>query len=320
MSKYLIAADNHFCTTSSVITKRGGKYSTRLENQIKSLEWVNSFGLPVIHLGDFFDKEVLTAEEISCLKEVKQKVDFSNWIFLQGNHGYSGGFDVLDVFDNQIISEPTEVPLDASHKCLFLPFKSKQEDIKEDYDIIFSHIGIEGIPFGAKGFDFEFIKSRCKMFLNGHLHNKTPLDHDKKHNYWNVGSLTAQNFSDECQYAEKGAWILDMSDLSLEFIENPYAFNFYKMNATDARIYEINPKLLPNACISVTCEEKDEAEFREKFKEAYYLRMNVQRSREISKAEEFRLTVDYLKRFKESYIKKNGESSIILDELAEVMR
>ena len=318
--KYLIVADNHFCTTSSVITKRGERYSTRLENQIKSLEWVNSFGLPVIHLGDFFDKEVLTAEEISCLKEIKSKVDFSNWIFLQGNHGYSGGFDVLDIFDNQIISTPTELPLDASHRCLFLPFKSKQEDIKENYDIIFSHIGIEGIPFGAKGFDFEFIKSHCKMFLNGHLHNKTPLDHDKEHKYWNVGRLTAQNFSDECQYAEKGAWILDMPEMSLEFVQNPYAFNFYKMSETDARIYEIAPELLKNACISVTCAEKDEATFREKFKNAYYLRMNVQRKREQTEVKEFRPVVDYLERFKESYIKKNGESSIILDELAEVMR
>lgn len=317
--KYLIIADNHFCTTSSVITKRGEKYSTRLENQIKSLEWVNNFKLPVIHLGDFFDKDILTAEEISCLKEIKSKVDFSNWIFLQGNHGYSGGFDVLDVFDNQIISKPTEVPLDASHRCLFLPFKSKQEDIKENYDIIFSHIGIEGIPFGAKGFDFEHIKSHCKMLLNGHLHNKTPLDYDKEHRYWNIGSLTAQNFSDGCQYAEKGAWILDMSDLSLEFVQNPYAFNFYKMSETDARLYGIDPELMHNACISVSCTENDEASFRERFKDAYFLRLNVQRDRKLE-AKSYEPTVDYLEKFRKSYIEKNGESAIILNELDEVTR
>lgn len=318
--KYLIIADNHFCTTSSVLLKRGERYSTRLENQIKSLEWANSFGLPIIHLGDFFDKEVLNAEEISCLKEVKSKIDFSNWIFLQGNHGYSGGFDVMGIFDNQIITEPSEIPLDATHRCLFLPFKSKPEDIKDSYDIIFGHLGIEGIPFGAKGFDFELIKSHCKMFLNGHLHNKTPLDHDKEHKYWNVGSLTAQNFSDECQYAEKGAWILDMSDLSLEFIQNPYAFNFYKMSSTDARVYEIDPGLLSNACISITCTEKDEAQFREKFRDAYYLRLNVQRDRKVEERKEFQPTVDYLEKFRKSYIEKNGESAIILDELSEVTR
>lgn len=318
--KYLIISDNHFCTTSSVITKRGEKYSTRLENQMKSLEWVNSFNLPVIHLGDFFDKEVLNAEEISCLKEIKEKVDFSNWIFLQGNHGYAGGFDVMGIFENQIITKPEEIPLDASHKCLFLPFKSKQEDIKENYDIIFGHLGIEGIPFGAKGFDFNLIKSHCNMFLNGHLHNKRPLDTDKIHRYWNVGSLTAQNFSDECQYAEKGAWILDMSDLSLEFIQNPYAFNFYKMSETDARIYEIDNQLIKNACISISCTEVNENIFREKFKDAYYLRLNVQRNHKEKEKVDFQPTVDYLENFRKSYVEKNGESALILDELSEVTR
>ena len=226
----------------------------------------------------------------------------------------------MGVFENQIITEPQEVILDASSKCLFLPFKAKPADIKENYDIIFGHLGIEGVPFGAKGFDFNFIKSHCKMFLNGHLHNKTPLDNDKIHKYWNVGSLTAQNFSDECQYAEKGAWILDTRDLSLEFVQNPYAFNFYKMSEKDAREYSIDSKLLPNACISVTCSEEDEAIFREKFKNAYYFRMNVQRKRKESEVKEFQPTVDYLERFRKSYIEKNGESAIILDELNEVTR
>ena len=92
------------------------------------------------------------------------------------------------------------------------------------------------------------------------------------------------------------------------------------MSSTDARVYEIAPGLLPNACISVTCTENDEAQFREKFKDAYYLRMNVQRKRVESEVKEFHPTVDYLERFRKSYIEKNGESAVILDELNEVTR
>lgn len=317
---YLVVADNHFCTTSSVITKRGEKYSTRLENQIKSLEWVDSFHLPVIHLGDFFDKEVLTAEEITCLKEIREKVDFSHWTFLQGNHGFSGGFDVMGVFPNQVITKPEDVVLDNNTRCLFLPFRSKPGDIDGNYDIIFGHIGIEGIPFGAKGFDPSLIMKHCKAFLNGHLHNRYSLDQKKGSTYWNIGSLTAQNFSDECQGAEKGAWILNTDPFEITFIENPHAFNFYKMSEKEAETYQINSVFMKNACISATCSEEKEKNLREKFKDAYYLRLNVQGKKAEKTEKEFKPTVDYLEKFRKSYIEKNGESAIILEELGEVTR
>lgn len=150
--KFLICSDNHFTRTSSVITKQGEKFSTRLENQKESIKWAASFGLPVIHLGDYFDKDVLCAEEISCLKELKGEVDFSNWTFLQGNHGYSGGFDVMGIFENQVITKPQKTML-GDLSVLWLPFNATEavfEEFNERYDIIFGHIGIEGIPLAQK--------------------------------------------------------------------------------------------------------------------------------------------------------------------------
>lgn len=308
--KYLLITDNHFCETSSVQTKRGRVFSSRLENQKSSLMWAALFGLPVIHLGDFFNRDVLNAEEISCLKEIKETIDFSNWIFLQGNHGYSGGFDVMGVFEQNVISVPTKMNL-GGRKCLFLPFKSTTDDIDDDYDIIFGHIGIEGVPFGAKGFLPKDIQEHCKLFLNGHLHNKLNF----AEGCWNIGSLTAQNFSDECQGAEKGAWILDTDTLEITFYENPYAFNFYKMTAKEALEY---PVRLSTSCISVTCDESNVDEIRQRLKGAYYLRLNVQRKKTKVERVETRSSVDYLEKFRQSYIKKNGESAVILDELQEV--
>lgn len=317
MAKILICSDNHFTRASSVITKAGEKFSTRLENQIESLRWVAEFGYPVIHLGDFFDKDVLNAEEISCLKELKKEVDFTNWTFLQGNHGYAGGYDVMGIFENQVITKPEKRML-GKNTVLWLPFNST-EDVFDafgpEYDIIFGHIGVEGIPFGAKGFNPDNIASRCKLFLNGHLHNKVEF----RPNCWNIGSLTAQNFSDNCTNNEKGVWILDTETLSLEFIVNPYAYNFYKMDSKLAMKY-IVPNM-KNSCFSVSCTEDEVDALRERFKNAYYLRLNIQRKKETDDSERVTVkAVDYLEKFRESFIQKQGDSPLILEELSEVCR
>ena len=41
MARILLFTDNHFSQYSSIIISRGDKFSTRLENQIQSLNWVN---------------------------------------------------------------------------------------------------------------------------------------------------------------------------------------------------------------------------------------------------------------------------------------
>lgn len=313
--KIAICADNHFAEKSSVIYGPGEVFSDRLENQLKSFEFVAKFGYPVIQLGDVFDRSIITAEEASCLHVLKQRVDFSNWTFLQGNHGWSGGFDVMGVFENQVISKPTEATL-GKLKVLFLPFNAKPEDIKEYYDVIFGHIGIEGIPFGAKGFDPDFIKSHCKLFLNGHLHNKNEF----RQNCWNVGSLTGLNFSDECTNNEKGLWILDDETGEIEFIENPYAFNFYKFDEKTAESYQI--KHMKTACVSVHCSEDRADFFREKFKDAYYLRLNIKNKITIKELSEVinPVSIDYMQKFRDKYLEKYGESSVVLEELAEVAK
>ena len=39
-NRILIYTDNHFCATSSIVRGRGNKYTLRLENQIKTMEWL----------------------------------------------------------------------------------------------------------------------------------------------------------------------------------------------------------------------------------------------------------------------------------------
>lgn len=316
MVEYLVVSDNHFVSTSSVITKRGEEYSSRLENQIKSLVWVDSFNLPVLHLGDFFEKDVLTAEEISCLKLCKEKVDFSRWTFLQGNHGFAGGFDVMNIFNKQVISEPTTWSLDGENgfKIRFLPFRSKEEDLDQKYDLVLGHIGVEGIPYGARGFSPGLIQSRSNLFLNGHLHNRSEF----LPNCHNIGSLTAQNFSDECSGAEKGAWKLRIADGKAEvtFIRNPHAFNFYKLRYAD--ISKVDIPNIETSCMSVVCTEEQQEEVRNRYKGAYYLRVNIQRNHKKEALREIVISVDYIDKFKKSFVEKYGDQGYVLEELAEL--
>ena len=74
--KVCICGDVHWCTYSSILRKRGTRYSLRLENLIDSVNWVidtaaSNGCTDLFFLGDFFDASVLTAEEISALSELK---------------------------------------------------------------------------------------------------------------------------------------------------------------------------------------------------------------------------------------------------------
>ena len=76
MSKICIWGDNHWSQYSSILRKRGDKYSVRLENSISSLNWVENLATSqgcsfVVCTGDFFDAAVLKAEELTALEDIK---------------------------------------------------------------------------------------------------------------------------------------------------------------------------------------------------------------------------------------------------------
>ena len=70
--KLLVIGDVHWSTYSSIVRGRGPHFSTRLENLIASMQFVEHIADKYkvdeeIFLGDFFDKPDLNAEEISAL-------------------------------------------------------------------------------------------------------------------------------------------------------------------------------------------------------------------------------------------------------------
>jgi DNA repair exonuclease SbcCD nuclease subunit len=318
--KFIFITDNHYCINSSVVTgRKSERYSDRIENQLKSIEWVHSLGYPVVHGGDFFNNSIITSEEQSSLNLIKNLI--KDWVFLRGNHESSGEFDLLGALGDRVIRVPTEAMV-GKMKTLFLPFNSKEDDIKGHYDLIIGHVGLEGIPYGAKGLDFGVIDKSCDFFLNGHLHNRVELSTNK----WNTGSLTAQNFSDNCLEYRKGVVLVDTINRTLEFIENPYAFNFFKFTWSEYlkkyRDSEVGEAIRRNtSCLSVSCKygEKIKINNSGDFDNVYYLRVSEESQIERIAISKPPVELDHLSRFRNYFLSKVGESELVLQELSEVL-
>ena len=193
--KVCFYTDPHWCQDSSIIRRRGKKYSCRLENLIESLNWVESLAFSqgcsaVICGGDFFDSSHLNSEEISALKEI-QWAPISH-TFLTGNHETnvkSLQFSTSDLFNlcnNSVtISEPSSYMVEGTNTELcFLPYilDSSNKTISEllgsrkgKNRIIISHNDLKDVQYGSflstEGFTITDIEENCDLFVNGHIHH-----------------------------------------------------------------------------------------------------------------------------------------------------
>lgn len=271
-----LAADIHWSEFSSVIRTwtTGDKYSTRLKHCLDSVNWFEKLAkewncTEEIYLGDFFDKPVLNAAEISALKDIEWN-DLPK-SFLVGNHEADtrgldqnsiNAFALLKGFD--IIDKPTLKIIEGVN-FLFIPYY-EEENLKtlEQYwrevqwdttgpRIVLSHNSIKGISFGKVpslvGVDLEDIKQNCNLFINGHLHNGLKICD----NGFNLGNLTGQNFSEDASKYNHRACILDTETGEVTFVENPHAFNFYQIEVTTENTFQLLKELKNNAIVSFKC-------------------------------------------------------------------
>lgn len=272
-----IVGDVHWCTNSSIVRSRGQKYSTRLENLIQSINWAEQLFQDencdtIIYLGDFFDRSDLNAEEISALQELKFIDRFH--IFLLGNHEiYNNIFTSLSALQSHdkfwLINKPTSLPVaHGSRHIYLLPYiKNEYRSLKEYFpnidkeSIVFSHNDIKGFQYGMYksdvGIDIEDIKSNCKFFFNGHLHNTSKITD----NAFNVGNLTGQNFSENAQLYPHGVVIYDTDTEEMIYKENPYAMNFYSLHDI---LYLDDIK--NNAVITISCDKDRYEQVKDKIK------------------------------------------------------
>ena len=252
--RYFIYTDLHWSSYSSIVRSRGEKYSTRLENLIKTMNWIEVEAVTkgcdaIVCLGDFFDKSELNSEEVTALQEVAWS-EIPHW-FIVGNHEMGRGnlehssSHLFNLLPNATVIDEVKFFNTNDTTIVSIPYilESNRKPLKEylgnyplkENVIILSHNDIAGIQMGqfvsTTGFSIEEIEENCNLFLNGHLHNGTEIGNK----IINVGNITGQNFSEDAYKYQHKAIILDTNDKSIVEIINPHAMNFYKLDLTDLR-------------------------------------------------------------------------------------
>ena len=353
--KLCVYSDPHWCTYSSIIRSRGERFSKRLENLIKSINWVEDLAkshncTSVFCLGDFFDKSELTAEELTALQSIAWS-DLSH-NFLVGNHEMlmnSLEYSSAHIFNLKtkahIYTEPKKFEFIDFELCI-LPFipESDRKTIIEYFGkkpnnkkrLIFSHNDLAGVNLGRyiseTGFSLNDIDENCDLFINGHLHNSSWVSEKA----FNLGNLTGQNFSEDAFKYEHLAIIIDTETLHIDYYENPYAFNFYKIDYTNADIDIINEtdfKMKNNAVLTIKCTEEDSTYIRARYvpgceRQGFphnclvsECRLVIQPTIDKTQNKEIELnTIDHIKQFTDYCIATFGDTETLRDELREVVK
>lgn len=354
MSKLLICGDVHWSTYSSIIRRRGNKYSKRLENLINSVNWVEEmaeqYGCEkVIYAGDFFDRSDMNAEELTALQEIIWAP--VNHIMLIGNHeGLTNDLSlssshVFKLIPNVKVIDKPELDSGFGYRLLYLPYileKDRKQSVAQyirylnagyfetqecKINIAISHNDIK-MQYGSfectDGFSPDDIDNSVNFFFNGHLHNGCRFSNSG----YNIGNLTGQNFGENAFEHSHQVIIFDTKTEEITFLENPYAFNFYKLDIKS--IADLNSKLSKiknNAIISIKCSEilvkdvKQTLSENEKVKEFKVIgAIDRKQSEELKDSVEELNFVNHLEAFV-TYVKDNvALNDLVLAELNEVCK
>ena len=339
--KIAICGDVHFSRKSSLMSAIGKDFTVRLENCIKSVEWFEQTAKA--NLCELvIDKPIIDDEVATAVKSIGWRCQ--ERYFIVGNHESSVGdlryssTSILKGINCNVISRPgSTFEIDYDNKVLklgFLPYVMEDERrplneyFKEPVDIIFSHNDIKGIQYGAFkstiGFDIDEIHNSCKLFINGHLHNGSYVDSEKR--ILNLGNLTGQNFSEDALQFKHRVAILDTETMNIEFIENPYALNYVKLKVSSSDELQrfLDKSSLNNILLNVACERVCEREVREILSSTdrilgYKVTLtNIAPTvvEEVEKVEEF--SVDHLQKYNDFCIEQLGNTEIVQQELREI--
>lgn len=346
--KLLFYTDPHWSLNSSIVRSRGSDYSTRLENLIQSINWVEHFAEQchcswIVCGGDFFDSTTLNAQELSALKEIEWAP--MTHIFLTGNHETNVSsleFSVSDIFNlcpnSVVISKPEcNVARDTNTEFAFLPYilERDRKPIEEYFGprtnrkrILFSHNDIKDVQYGmflsTEGFTIDDIHKNSDLCLNGHIHHCGYV----ADRIINGGNLTGQNFTEDAYRFEHCVQLVDTETLHVDFYRNPFAFNFYKMDLTKCQstsdIEAEFKKLGTNPVLTIKCHQDMSSDIKQ-IAEAYNIvsyriiveheTTSIVESSQILKSE-----VDHLVQFKDYVLSEIGDTNIIREELNLIMR
>ena len=342
--KVLIYTDPHFCEKFSIVTKMGDKYTTRLENQIKSINWAEDLAYKkgcqyVICAGDFFDKPNLTQQEITAINEINFAPMCAHF-FLVGNHEseendlHYNSTEILqqDRRSNFIVAEPRLLE-EPGFELAFLPYttEARRQEVKDYFPapkakrLLISHNDLFGVQMGPAvstvGFKPEDLASICDLCVNGHLHNGIKINEK----VINLGNLTGKDFGEDAFRYKHNVMLVDTDTMTYELIENPYAFNFYKLEINTKADLAVLNKLSNNAVVSIKCRDILVAEVKELIASLpNIIESRVVITREAANGETTEditdLTVDQYVKFAECCREKLENNTILEEELSEILK
>lgn len=348
--RILIYTDPHFCATSSIVRTRGEKYTTRLENEIKSIDWAEKLAMDtkcdaIFCLGDFFDKSELSAEELTALGDIKW-ANIQHY-FIVGNHEMgssnlsNSSAHILNLkADIEVIDKETRFDIESKLGLISLqlipyvlesdrkPFAeyvktANPEGKKYDKVIVFSHNDLKGIRYGTlesrQGFDVAEIEKYCDLFINGHLHNGSYINNNP--NMINLGNLTGQNFSEDATKYSHCAAVLDTDTFEVFMVENPFALNFYKFDVSS----DTYPAVKQNAVVSISCPQKYISTIREKVQsDPNILCSRIIMIPETTDVENVEISdlanIDHIEQFKSYILQTLGTNPDVIEELEEISK
>lgn len=346
--RVLYYGDVHWSQYSSILRSRDTYYSTRLDNLIRSVNWAEEQAAyqncsAIIIGGDFFDSSHLNAEEISALREIRWAP--ISHVIITGNHEANTAnleYSTAELFNlcpnSVVLSYPQKYNIDGTDcEFCFLPYilERDRKDIQDYFPlqeakkrIIFSHNDIRGINYGnfesPEGFDIDDIESSCNLFINGHIHHYMRYGDA----IINGGNLTGQNFTEDETY-KHGVLVIDTDTLKVEIIENPFAINFIKFDASkindENKFMDKINELSSKPCVMTIKVNED---FSNTAKDSLnkYIRPNiiekrfiVDRNKNLSHNNIEIEAIDHMKQF-ENYVLSNiGDTQAIRDELAALL-
>lgn len=270
--KILLYTDNHFCEKASIVQGYGTRYSKRLENQLKSVNWAEDYAIKnncamIVCLGDFFDKPDLNQYEITAAKDIKW-ADIPHY-FIVGNH--ESGVGSLEYSSAKFLEGPNREIASApmirtfgDTELAFLPYitESDRRPLAEIFPpkcaknrILLSHNDIKGIQLGPveskTGYETAELENCADLCVNGHLHNGQKISRKVV----NLGNLTGKDFGEDALRYSHNIMIIDTSSMTYELVENPYAFNFYKIEVDGKADLNKVHSLKRQAVLSIKCNE-----------------------------------------------------------------